>query len=220
MAAKYDVSVKTIDSGIKSAIEAGCKKCKISSMVKIFGESISENSGKPTNVQAIKIIAEKIDYFDFSALKQKNSFEIFIEKYREEGYSDRHILVELRNYYRDFLQIRNHEQSCENETEKLQRQYLDKILKELCVPKNLVGYHYLIETVILYKKNINHNFSDLYKKVGDIYGTNYIRVESAIKRVLEEANHKSLPSRFKKIFGCLYTPDNYQAITMLAKAIG
>lgn len=60
VAREHDTTAPRVERAIRHAVELACERCDLNIWEDIFGNSISQKSGKPTNGQFIATAAEEI----------------------------------------------------------------------------------------------------------------------------------------------------------------
>ena len=81
---------------------------------------------------------------------------------------------------------------------------ISSTLKDLGIPANLLGYHYLrygIELMMDDMSYINGIVKRLYPKIAEKFETTPIRVERAIRHAIEQGWYKASPYLADRIFG-------------------
>lgn len=91
------------------------------------------------------------------------------------------------------------------------RSQIIRILEDLGIPKNLRGYKYLIEAVVLYKKyedNLENPSmtKTIYPEVAEIFKTTNNRVERAIRHAIEIGFDHASMDTIKNLFGNAVDP--------------
>ena len=84
------------------------------------------------------------------------------------------------------------------------RRYVTKVMLEMGMPAHLRGYHYLREAVCLSVENMELVGSItklLYPEIAKIYHTTNVKVERAIRSVIEIGWERGNEELFEEVFG-------------------
>lgn len=94
------------------------------------------------------------------------------------------------------------------------KQYAQKLVRELGVPTHLKGYTYLTEAICAAAKE-NIGMEELYQQVAERNETTACRVERAIRHSIELLHYGKYES-FSEVFGSEKCPGNEEFIVFFA----
>lgn len=81
-----------------------------------------------------------------------------------------------------------------------------EVLKDIGVPTNLRGYHYMLEMTegfLTNRYSRDDNFTKIYKSVGEVFNCTYTSVERDIRHTIENVLEYADKEVLKKYFGGL-----------------
>lgn len=214
-----------VERAIRHAVELAFDRCGPDVIEKFFKNTVSPNKDKPTNGEVIALFAEKVDIYLRTGEKlvtTENPFNQLVQNMRSIGYSNHKIIRELgirfEKVINNFSEQNDFDQESNDFAERLK---VIDIIEEFGIPKHVSGYNYLIDAVLLYKKEPNQKLIDgIYVDIGKKYGTTGSRVERAIRHAIELGTARCETSRFKLLFGNIdYVPTSKVVVATFAEKI-
>lgn len=73
---------------------------------------------------------------------------------------------------------------------------LSNLLREFCIPKNLLGYKYIISGINMLYNNPEISITNLYKQIAKEYKSEISRVERAIRHAIERGYDNCMDCNF------------------------
>ena len=96
---------------------------------------------------------------------------------------------------------------------------LSNLLREFCVPKNLLGYKYIISGVNILFNNPEISITNLYREIAKEHNSELSRVERAIRHAIERGYDNCIDCHFDTFKRVCYNnkkPSNSEFLQSLA----